>query len=36
VVNPEISLEMLCAPTIRDTVVSTNKEGTNEIPGKQA
>ena len=35
VVNPEISLEMLCAPTIRDTVVSTNKEGTNEIPGKQ-
>jgi len=35
VVNPEISLEMLCSPGIRDTVVSTNKEGTNEIQGKQ-
>lgn len=36
VVNPEISLEMLCSPTPRDNVGSTNKEGTYEVQGKQA
>ena len=36
VVNPEISLEMLCSPTPRDNVGVTNKEGTNEIQDKQA
>ena len=36
VVNPEISLEMLCSPTPRDNVGSTNKEGTYDVQGKQA